>query len=99
MGFCMALGMNSMGIHLGNFGPTPDFQENLGLGVVSGDLRGQKAFAQIATSRAGGCIKEGRGIKFLPQGGFQHIRFSPPHQNSLTTHTSLIKGVEAHPVH
>ena len=34
---------------LGDFGAMPDFQENLGFGVVSGDLGGQKAFAQIAT--------------------------------------------------
>ena len=34
---------------LGDFGATPDFRENLGFGVVSGDLGGQKAFAQIAT--------------------------------------------------
>ena len=32
---------------LGDFGAAPDFQENLGFGVVSGDLGGQKAFAQI----------------------------------------------------
>ena len=28
----------------------PDFRENLGFGVVSGDLGGQKAVAQIARS-------------------------------------------------
>ena len=33
---------------LGDFGATPDFRENWGFGVVSGDLGGQKAFAQIA---------------------------------------------------
>ena len=39
----MALGMNSVSIP-----GAPDFQENLGFGVVSGDLGGKKAFAQIA---------------------------------------------------
>ena len=33
---------------LGDFGATPDFRENLGFGVVSGDSGGQKVFAQIA---------------------------------------------------
>ena len=40
---CMALSIDSVG----DFGATPDFRENLGFGVVSGDLGGQKAFAQI----------------------------------------------------
>ena len=38
--------MNSVGIP-GDFRATPDFRENWGFGVVSGDLGGQKAFAQI----------------------------------------------------
>ena len=49
VGFCIALSMNSVGIP-GGFRGTPDFRENLGFGVVSGDLEGQKAFAQIAKS-------------------------------------------------
>ena len=40
----MALSVKSVGI-LGEFGAKPDFRENLGFGVVSGDLGGQKAFA------------------------------------------------------
>ena len=47
MGFCMALSMNSVGIP-GGFRGNAGFRENLGFGVVSGDLGGQKAFAQIA---------------------------------------------------
>ena len=43
--FSMALSLNLVGIPAG-FGATPDFRENLGFGVVSGDLGGQKAFAQ-----------------------------------------------------
>ena len=35
---------------LGDFGATPDFQENWGFGVVSVDLGGQKARAQIASA-------------------------------------------------
>ena len=46
----MALSMNSVGIP-GGFRATPDFRENLGFGVVSGDFGGQKAFAQIATTK------------------------------------------------
>ena len=34
---------------LGDFGVTPDFRENLGFGVASGHLGGQKAFAQTGT--------------------------------------------------
>ena len=37
MGFCMALSMNSVGIP-GHFGATPDFQDNSGFGMGSGDL-------------------------------------------------------------
>ena len=51
MGFCMALSMNSVGIP-GGFRGNAGFRENLGFGVVSGDLGGQKAFAQIARSDA-----------------------------------------------
>ena len=47
VGFCMALSMNSVGIP-GGFRGNAGFRENLGFGVVSGDLGGQKAFAQIA---------------------------------------------------
>ena len=43
----MALSMNSVGIP-GGFRGNAGFRENLGFGVVSGDLGGQKAFAQIA---------------------------------------------------
>ena len=35
---------------LGDFGAMPDSRENLGFGVVSGDLGGQKAFVQTASS-------------------------------------------------
>ena len=42
----MALSMNSVGIP-GGFRGNAGFRENLGFGVVSGDLGGQKAFAQI----------------------------------------------------
>ena len=38
---------------LGDFGATPDFRENSVFGVVSGDLGGRKAFAQIATLSKG----------------------------------------------
>ena len=51
VGFCMALNMNSVGIP-GGFRATPGFQENLGFGVVSGDLGPQKALAQMASQRA-----------------------------------------------
>ena len=49
VGFCMALSMNSVGIP-GGFRGNAGFRENLEFGVVSGDLGGQKAFAQIAIS-------------------------------------------------
>ena len=48
MGFCMALSMNSVGIP-GGFRGNAGFRENLGFGVVSGDLGGQKAFAETST--------------------------------------------------
>ena len=48
--FCMVLSMNSVGIP-GGFRATPDFREKFWFGVVSGDLGGQKAFAQIARRR------------------------------------------------
>ena len=51
MGSCMALSMNSVGIH-GGFRGNAGFRENLGFGVVLGDLGGQKAFAQIASLRS-----------------------------------------------
>ena len=54
MGFCMALSMNSVGIP-GGFRGKAGFWENLGFGVVSGDLGGRKAFAQIATSCSDTC--------------------------------------------
>ena len=50
MGFCMALSMNSVGIPGGFRGGNAGFRENLGFGVVSGDLGGQKASAQIASA-------------------------------------------------
>ena len=50
MGFCMALSMNSVGIP-GGFRGNAGFRENLGFGEVSGDLGGQKAFAQIASAK------------------------------------------------
>ena len=43
-GVCMALNMNSVGIPEG-FRARPGFRENLGFGVVSGDLGPQKNFA------------------------------------------------------
>ena len=52
VGFCMALSMNSVGIPGGIRG-NAGFRENLGFGVVSGDVVGQKAFAQIARTFSG----------------------------------------------
>ena len=49
MGFCMALSMNSVGIPGGVRG-NAGFSGKLGFGVVSGDLGGQNAFAQIANA-------------------------------------------------
>ena len=42
----MALSVNSALGMFGDFEATPDFRENLGFGVVSGDLGGQKANCQ-----------------------------------------------------
>ena len=47
MGFCMALSTNSVGIP-GGFRGNTGFSGKFGFGVVSGDLGGQRAFAQIA---------------------------------------------------
>ena len=51
VGFCMALSMKFSGNSWGISGHTLDFRENLGFGVVSDDLGGQKAFAQIAKTK------------------------------------------------
>ena len=48
MGLCVSLSMNSEGI-FGGFRGNAGFSGKLWVGVVSGDLGGQKAFAQIAT--------------------------------------------------
>ena len=49
VGFCMALSMNSVGIPGGFRGNARFSGKNSVFGVVSGDLEGRKAFAQIAT--------------------------------------------------
>ena len=50
--FSMVLSMNSVGIP-GGFRGNAGFRENWGFGVVSDDLGGQKAFAQIARLKQG----------------------------------------------
>ena len=61
-GACMALSMNSVGIP-GGFRGNTGFSAKFGVWVVSGDLGGQKAFAQIA--RVGVVFNI---LMFVPQG-------------------------------
>ena len=92
----MVLNMNSVGIP-GGFGTTPGFRENLGFGVVLGDLGPQKAFAQIARNNEESGLREHMCVIYVARVCARscHANVASPRFRSPLSRTARKRGLFA----